>query len=379
MKFTRNKLIGVYREGPDTLVAHGILEDDIYGLEVEVTVNMTDLEIKAVGGRWKRAENSECVRGIPFLQEAVGFRMDEEFTQRVQKVIGRKVCRHFADILLEACYAARDAALLIDRERGDIPKTAASSPAHLVVSDRKPFQTREAPSFPDAEPQGSGGMVIDLHAHTFPASPCSSVTVEELIEEGRAIGLDGLCLTDHNHVWDQRIVARLRDQYNFLVLRGNEITTDQGDMVVFGLEKEIRGVMALEELNREVSRAGGFIIVAHPFRGFLIFGIGKLGLTPEKAMERPLFKMVDAVEVLNSKVTEQENAFAAQVAAGLHLPATGGSDAHVASALGIYATRFRQEIKDERGLIRALKSGNYAPIAFRRERKEGKVAHGKTN
>jgi predicted metal-dependent phosphoesterase TrpH len=222
-------------------------------------------------------------------------------------------------------------------------------------------------------------MVIDLHAHTFPASPCSSVTVEALIEEAKKIGLDGFCLTDHNHVWDQEVVADLRRKSNFLILRGNEITTDQGDMVVFGLDKEIHGIIKLEALREEVSRAGGFIIVAHPFRGFLTFGIGKLGLTPEKAMERPLFRWVDAVEVMNSKVTEKENAFAAQVAARINRPATGGSDAHTASALGTYATRFYQVIDDEKGLIEALKNGNYAPVAFRRERRERGAAHGKSH
>jgi hypothetical protein len=120
------------------------------------------------------------------------------------------------------------------------------------------------------------------------------------------------------------------------------------------------------------------MIVAHPFRGFLTFGVGKLGLTPEKAMERPLFKLVDAVEVMNSKVTRKENDFAARVAAGLHLPATGGSDAHEAPAVGIYATRFPRVFQDEKGLIEALKSGDYSPIAFRGKEKERSAARGRT-
>ena len=222
------------------------------------------------------------------------------------------------------------------------------------------------------------GMVIDLRVHLFPASSCSSVAVDELIAEAQKIGLDAICLTDHNHVWDPKAAAELSQQYHFLVLRGNEITTDQGDMIVFGLEKEIRGIVKLEELREAVLQARGFMIVAHPFRGFLTFGVGKLGLTPEKAMERPLFKLVDAVEVMNSKVTKKENDFAARVAAGLHLPATGGSDGHEASAVGIYATRFSRVIQDEKGLIEALKSGDYSPIAFRGKGRERSAAHGRT-
>jgi hypothetical protein len=106
----------------------------------------------------------------------------------------------------------------------------------------------------------------------------------------------------------------------------------------------------------------------------LTFGVGKLGLTPEKAMERTLFKFVDAVEVLNGKVTEKENRFAAKVAEGLKLPTTGGSDAHEVSAVGMFATRFFQPIQDEKGLVDALKSGNYSPVVFRKERDK---AHGR--
>ncbi|MFH0789871.1 MAG: PHP domain-containing protein [Pseudomonadota bacterium] len=391
VKFTRNKLVSVYREGPELLVAHGILEDDIYGLEVDVTLGLSDLEIKAIQGRWKRAENSECIRGLPLLQEAVGFHMGEGFIAQVQKIIGRKVCRHFADILLEACYAAREAALLIQGETGKIanpagdfeavhhedPGKSASSPVKPVISVKNETPGPKPPGTLSKKKKETAGMVIDLHVHSFPASPCSSVSVEALIEEAQKIGLDGFCLTDHNYVWDPRVVADLRQKTGFLVLRGNEITTDQGDMVVFGLDKDIRGIIKLAELREEVSRVKGFIIVAHPFRGFLTFGLRKLGLTAEKALERPLWKWVDAVEVMNSKVTEKENALAAQVAAGLNRPSTGGSDAHTASALGIYATRFSRAIQDEKGLIEALKGGDYSPVAFRKEIRKGGAVHGR--
>ena len=188
-----------------------------------------------------------------------------------------------------------------------------------------------------------------------------------MIREAKRIGLDGICLTDHNHVWDKAEVEDLRKKYGFPVFRGNEITTDQGDVVVFGLERNIKSIIKLEELRQEVKDAGGFMIVAHPFRGFLTFNVGQLGLTPEKAMERPLFKQVDAVEVLNSKVTAQENDFASKVAEGLDLPETGGSDAHEVVDVGIYATRFAGLIKDEKDLITALKGGDYSPVSFRKE------------
>ncbi|UCF57349.1 MAG: DUF2889 domain-containing protein, partial [Deltaproteobacteria bacterium] len=298
LKFVRNKLVSIYRKNEGTLLAHGILEDDIYGLEVDVALGLSDLEILSIEGKWNRTENSECPRAIPFLQEAVGFRMDEGFSQKVRKIIGRKACRHFADILLECCYAARDAAMVIRWEtekdkRPDISfdeflcedvGESASPSDDFPASAVKRLDRKERGLPAKEQAKVSEGMILDLHVHTSPASPCSSAPVDDLIEEAKRIGLDGICLTDHNHVWDPGQVEDLRQKHEFLILRGNEITTDQGDMIVFGLDKDIKGIIKLEELREEVLKADdGFIIVAHPFRGFLTFGVGELGLTLEKA------------------------------------------------------------------------------------------------
>jgi hypothetical protein len=85
-------------------------------------------------------------------------------------------------------------------------------------------------------------------------------------------------------------------------------------------------------------------------------------------MERPLFKQVDGIEVLNSKVTEKENRFAWEVAKGLGRQGTGGSDAHQVSDVGIYATRFFSKVSSEKELIGALKSGRYEAVAFKKGR-----------
>ncbi|MCF8061373.1 MAG: PHP domain-containing protein [Deltaproteobacteria bacterium] len=209
--------------------------------------------------------------------------------------------------------------------------------------------------------------------HTSPASPCSSAPVDDLIREAVRIGLDGICLTDHNHVWRPETVDALRQKHGFLVLRGNEIITDQGDVIVFGLERDIQGITRLEDLRAEVLQAGGFMIAAHPFRGFLTFGVDKLGLTPEKAMQRKIFQYVDGVEILNGKVNEEENRFAGQVAQGLGLVLTGGSDAHEVEEVGRYATRLASPVRNEQDLIEALKKGQTAPVAFRRGRNDART------
>jgi len=357
LKYSRNKLISVVREDRNTLSVHGILDDDIYSLELDLVIRIPDFQIIAINGKWNRWTTPECYRAENGLQEAVGFRVEDGFTDKIHKIIGRKSCRHFANLLIECCFSAKDAALVpdIENQTGHNKKKA--------VAETDTLTKAGSPGEP------LKGVVIDLHLHTSPASPCSSANVDLLIKEAKKIGLDGLCLTDHNFVWNPDKIEELRQRHGFMVLAGNEITTDQGDMLVFGFYRDIKGIIRLEDLKNEVNKAGGFIIVAHPFRGFLTFGVGDIGLSIEKAAARPLFKYVDAVEVLNGKVTEKENLFASKVASSLGLPATGGSDAHEVSEAGRYATMFSNVIKNERDLVQALKTGNYMPVKFKKPMK----------
>jgi predicted metal-dependent phosphoesterase TrpH len=366
LKYMRNKLISVAREGEDTLSVYGVLDDDLYGLWMKIGVSLSGMRIVSVEAGWNRWTTPECWRAIAPLQEAVGMLIEPGLRQKVQKSVSRKACRHFANLLLECCHAAGDAAEWIGEQDEDRepPKAAASTDVRKEVST--------APQEGDGKKEASvvmtkpsGGMIIDLHVHTSTGSSCSSAPVDNLIEEAKKIGVDGICLTDHNHLWQPEALEDLRQKHGFLILGGNEITTDQGDILVFGLTKDIKGIIRLEQLREEVLEAGGCMIVAHPFRGFLVFDMGELGLTPEKAMERALFRYVDAVEVLNSKVTESENDFAAKVAKGLGAPGTGGSDAHEVQEVGIYATRFPGIIRNERDLVEALKRGNCEPVAYR--------------
>lgn len=393
LKFARNKLVSVARTDNDMLSVHGVLDDDVYGVEVDLQVRIQDMQFLSIGGKWNRWTTPECPRALDFLQEAKGLCIDGEIDGKLHKIVGRKACRHFANLLIECCYAATEAARVARWEdaKADHPDLSLKEflAASKDVRENAPERNRAPEQEPvvatetghgaavhtkQSDPQpisdsgeySTAGFVIDLHVHTFPASPCSSASADQIIEEAKRIGLDGVCLTDHNHVWTPDRVKDLSQKHGFLILRGNEITTDQGDMLVFGLEKDIKGIVRLQDLKKEVDRAEGFIIAAHPFRGFLTFGAGQLGLTPERAGERALFQWVDAIEVMNGKVTESENQLAASVAKSLRLPATGGSDAHEADETGHYATRFPATIRTETELLSALKNGHYTPVAFRR-------------
>jgi len=203
-------------------------------------------------------------------------------------------------------------------------------------------------------------MQIDLHVHTFPRSSCSTIYPVELVREAVHLGLDGICLTEHQVLWNSGEVKNLADGHGLKIFRGNEITTAQGDVLVFGLEEEIQGVITIQELAEKVKVAGAFSIAAHPFRGFKVFGLGQLGLTLDQACKKKILQHVDAIEIRNSRVTEKENEVAQQVCQRLGLPGTAGSDAHHLDDLGTWVTVFEKDIETETDLIRELRAGNYS-------------------
>jgi len=379
LKFQRTKLVNIIDNKDGSITVHGALDDHIYQIEIDMTIGIDDVTIRAIDGKWLRAENAECRRAVPFLQNAVGIKIDEDgFPQQVNKHVGRKSCPHFANLIIECCDAAEGAVDMIkfDAARaanpaltfeeclagnGSAKPEKAPQPQAVIEPElrvQKTTRKKEASSAAD-------GFCVDLHIHTFPASQCSSSSADDMLGEAVSIGLDAVCITDHNTVWKPADIKALRDRHGIPVFRGNEITTDQGDMLVFGMHKDVQGIIKLQDLKQLVEEANGFMIAAHPFRGFLIFNTNEIGLTVEKAMQRPALQMVHALEVLNGKVTERENLFAGKVADGLNMSATGGSDAHDVLGVGKYATSFEAPIANERELVEALKNGVYAPCRFR--------------
>ena len=202
-------------------------------------------------------------------------------------------------------------------------------------------------------------MKIDLHIHTSPLSACSYIDPQELMQEARRLKLDGICLTEHQVVWDPDEVDKLAGEAGIRIFRGNEFTTNQGDILVFGFYEDIKELLIIQELRDKVTAADGYMIVAHPFRGFKTFGIGQLQLTVDQACQRKVLEFVDAVEVGNGKLSPDENDMARKVAEKLGLPGTGGSDAHRVDEVGTWVTVFEKDIEDENELLQELHAGRF--------------------
>ncbi len=204
-------------------------------------------------------------------------------------------------------------------------------------------------------------MRVDLHVHTSPRSPCSSIDPMQLLERAQLLGLQGICLTEHGLMWSREEVQELEKiSPGVRIFRGMEVTTNQGDVLVFGISRNIKEVVPIEQLRQEVLEAGGFMVAAHPFRGFLLFGVTQLQMSVEQASQRSLFKYVDAVEIGNCKVTEPENEMARQVAQRLGLAGVAGSDAHRLEELGRWVTVFQKRVTDEGKFLEELRQGRFS-------------------
>ncbi|MGD8262822.1 MAG: PHP-associated domain-containing protein, partial [Desulfobacterales bacterium] len=89
---------------------------------------------------------------------------------------------------------------------------------------------------------------------------------------------------------------------------------------------------------------------------------GQLQMTVEQACTRKMFEFVDAVEIGNGKLSDEENTMAREVAAKLGLPGTGGSDAHRVDEIAKWVTVFEKDIRNEDELVAELHAGRFTAV-----------------
>ena len=207
-------------------------------------------------------------------------------------------------------------------------------------------------------------MIIDLHMHTWPYSDDSDLKPEELIKLAKSSGLDGICFTEHDWHWKQEDIERLSREQDFPVFRGMEISSEEGHILVFGLDEYRFGMHHAKFIRQLVDEVGGAIILAHPYRRQVKYNSNPDQLLDVVCKER-IFGLVDAVEILNGRSNDKENDFAQKICRRLHLKGGGGSDAHAASDIPSCATEFEKRIANVEELVAEIKAGRFRAVDLR--------------
>lgn len=189
--------------------------------------------------------------------------------------------------------------------------------------------------------------LIDMHLHSAEYSPDSDLKIADAIVRAKELGLDGLCVTDHGSEQSMRKDAkRLSEQHQFLILVGAEITSREGDLLIYncpGFPKKLKQ-SSCAEVIKIAAELGGVIVPAHPFR-WCGLGIGPLVET---------LLGISGIETFNGRASLSENSRALSVAKKRNLASIGGSDAHDLFSMGRCVTRFNDPIHNESGLAEAI-------------------------
>ncbi|MCR6546518.1 PHP domain-containing protein [Dehalobacterium formicoaceticum] len=197
-------------------------------------------------------------------------------------------------------------------------------------------------------------MIIDTHLHESKYSLDSFVSLEEIVDQAREMGMDGICITDHESNEIKEEAFRLSQRTGFLIITGAEVLTWQGDVTVFGLEHIPQEKLHAPELLDLVVKEGGVAVSAHPFR------------QNNRGMGQAIrdMKLLGGVEAFNGNTEYHHNMDAYFLAQELGLPCLGGSDAHARHEVGRYATVFPDGIRDEKDLIQAIYAREVHPVAY---------------
>ena len=216
-------------------------------------------------------------------------------------------------------------------------------------------------------------MIIDLHVHTINGSHCSVLSPSDLVKYASGLKVDGICITDHNTMWDIKPLKKVALDNGFRLFHGMEVNTDMGHILVFGLPGYVSGISKAETLRRVLDEEGGAMVIAHPFREDIssYYSFSYYNATPKLSVEdilsRPIFGLVDALEVANGGSTRDELDFSIKACEKLGIRGTGGSDAHSPYGVGCCITIFENEIYTEEDLVREIRAGGFKAVDRRHE------------
>jgi predicted metal-dependent phosphoesterase TrpH len=208
-------------------------------------------------------------------------------------------------------------------------------------------------------------MIIDLHAHSI-KSDDGRARVESYCQwvRKRSLPIDGFVLTEHRQYDAESDYRPLEDEFGLRILKGSEVETDYGHVLVFGVNDDMLHAydftsiaLDLSHVIQETERCGGIAVPCHP-------GRPTVGLASHYE-RRDAVPGVSVVEVYNGGSRAGEDEAALALAQKYGYRGIGGSDAHMVSQIGRCATRFERPIETVEDLVAELRGGAFEAIPRR--------------
>lgn len=193
-------------------------------------------------------------------------------------------------------------------------------------------------------------LVADFHVHTKYSYDCHT-DPRKILERARKLNFDVLGITDHNTT--KGAIETKKIAKDVLILIGQEIATEHGDVIIFGTEENLRG--DLFEIIDKAREIDALIVLPHPFDVFRN-SVGKLS-------ERELIELsrkIHAMEVFNSRCfLNRFNKKAQNFSRENKIVGIAGSDSHILGEIG-NVRNFLDCEPNEEEIFRTIKSGKVA-------------------
>ena len=192
-------------------------------------------------------------------------------------------------------------------------------------------------------------LSVELHTHSS-LSYDGRDSVELLLEQASAVGLDALAVTDHDEIDASLRAAELAPEYDLVGIPGMEVTCAAGHVLALGIREAIPQGLPFGETLDRIRDQGGLAVVPHPFQE------SRHGVLEHITKDE--LATADAIEVYNSRLlTGRSNRQAERFARRRGLPMTAGSDAHIAEMVGQAVTNVDADDRSVAGILDAIEDG----------------------
>ena len=210
-------------------------------------------------------------------------------------------------------------------------------------------------------------MILDLHAHSI-KSDDGRAKVENYCQwiKAKNIPIDGFVLTEHRQFDNESDYTDLGKANGITILKGSEVETEYGHVLVFGVTKTLQQEfdfgninLRLEHVIEACNKHGAIAVPCHP-------GRPRVGMAAHLD-EFGIPKGVDVVEIYNGGSRENEDEIAIKMAEELKCSGVGGSDAHIVSQIGKCGTKFDAQISSIDELVEALRAKSFGALKIKQE------------